>query len=137
MDLSKVRLVAGGFTVTGLDFGDKAEKAILVSNEKDKKRKEDKKLTTTKLRGIYALITNVSANIDSEDSFKKNESDIKYLKVKMAYEAGREDSVRDFLQDSKLMALLDDVCSYEKFVLYCRYAESLVAYFKFHGGRDK
>ena len=34
------------------------------------------------------------------------------------------------------MALLDQVHSYDQFILYCRYAESLVAYFKFYGGKE-
>ena len=34
------------------------------------------------------------------------------------------------------MDYLDSIQSYDQFVLYCRYAESLVAYFKFYGGEE-
>lgn len=128
IDLSGVTLKAGVFSVNGRDFGDKAMEPA--------KRAAEDGLTTTKLRRIYALITNVNAQIENEDDFKRRESDIKYLKVKMAYEAGREPSVKRFIKGSGLMDLLDAVDSYEKFVLYCRYAESLVAYFKYYGGKD-
>lgn len=94
------------------------------------------KLTMTKLRGIYGLIMNVYTRINVPEDFEKYKSEIQYLKVKMAYEAGRELSVKDFLDKTFLMHALDYVTSYDKFVLYCRYAESLVAYFKFYGGKD-
>lgn len=94
------------------------------------------KLTMTKLRGIYGLIMNVYTRINVPEDFEKYKSEIQYLKVKMAYEAGRELSVKDFLDKTFLMHALDYVTSYDEFVLYCRYAESLVAYFKFYGGKD-
>lgn len=94
-------------------------------------------LTTTKLRKIYGLIANIYTRIDSPDSFEANRSDLQYLKAKMAYEAGREKPVKAFLDATGLMGLISVVKTYDQFVLYCRYAESLVAYFKFYGGRDR
>lgn len=55
----------------------------------------------------------------------------------MAYEAGREDAVKGFLEATGLMKAIDELHSYEQFLLFCRYAESLVAYFKFYGGKDQ
>lgn len=95
-----------------------------------------KNLTTSKIRGIYSLITNLYTRIDGEESFQKHRSDIQYLKVRMAYEAGRENSVKFFLDKTSLGKAVDDIKDYDTFLLYCRYAESLVAYFKFYGGRD-
>ena len=65
-------------------------------------------------------------------------SDLQYIKVKMAYESGRERNrdVKEFISQTFLMVLLDQIETYEQFVLYCRYAESLVAYFKFYGGKE-
>ena len=56
----------------------------------------------------------------------------------MAYESGRERNrdVKEFVSQTYLMILLDQIQTYEQFVLYCRYAESLVAYFKFYGGKE-
>ena len=45
--------------------------------------------------------------------------------------------MKEFIQVSYLLKALDNVKTYDQFRLYCRYAESLVAYFKFYGGRDK
>mgnify|MGYP000927000625 CR=1 FL=1 len=95
------------------------------------------KLTTTKLRSIYGLIMNVYTKINEPSDFKKHQSDIQYLQVKMAYESGREQSVAEFIGKTHLMDAVSRIKTYEQFLLYCRYAESLVAYFKFYGGRDK
>ena len=62
---------------------------------------------------------------------------MQYLRVKMAYEAGRDSAVKEFLEKTHLMETVRHIVTYEQFLLYCRYAESLVAYFKFYGGKDK
>lgn len=122
-------------SISNANYADKANK-IVGEEAHSGNRELFGGLTTTKLRTIYAYITNVYSRVD-ETTFKENVSDIQYLKVKMAYEAGRECSVKNFLQKTALLDLLDSVQSYEQFMLYCRYAESLVAYFKFYGGKDK
>ncbi|MDR1776163.1 MAG: type III-A CRISPR-associated protein Csm2 [Actinomycetes bacterium] len=116
-------------------FGTYAEQFVK-QLEKDR-RGEKFALTTTKLRGIYGLIMNLYTRINDPADFDKYRADIQYLKVKMAYEAGREATVKDFLQKTALMVLVDRIKTYEQFQLYCRYAESLVAYFKYYGGKDK
>ena len=93
-------------------------------------------LTTTKLRGIYGMVMNVYTKINTPHDFDACKSDLQYLRVKMAYEAGRERAVKTFLEKTALMKLIDRVQTYDQFKLYCRYAESLVAYFKFYGGKD-
>ena len=94
-------------------------------------------LTTTKLRSIYGLIMNVYNRINEPSDFEKYQSDIQYLKVKMAYESGRDQTVKQFIDSTYLMDAVSRIKTYEQFLLYCRYAESLVAYFKFYGGKDK
>ena len=61
------------------------------ANEIMRRREQDfPGLTTTKLRGIYAHIVNLASRIGSQEEFEKLKGDLQYLKVKMAYEAGRE-----------------------------------------------
>ena len=93
-------------------------------------------LSMSKLRGIYGLITNVYTRANTPDDFNDSISDLQYIKVKMAYESGREKNVYNFIARTGLMFMLDQIKTYEQFVLYCRYAESLVAYFKFYGGKE-
>lgn len=107
------------------------------ANEIMRRREQDfPGLTTTKLRGIYAHIVNLASRIGSQEEFEKLKGDLQYLKVKMAYEAGRESAVKSFFEKTNLMGMLDSVPTYDRFLLCCRYAESLVAYFKYYGGKD-
>lgn len=131
VDMAPIKLEKVGKTLTGSNYAD-------VANEIMGRGVQDrfKGLSTSKLRSIYGLIMNVYTRVTGPEEFKTNEADIQYLKVRMAYESGREHSVREFLDATGLFAALDDVHDYETFVLYCRYAESLVAYFKFYGGKD-
>ena len=115
---------------------DDSSYADIANTVMEKWQKKDKHLTTTKLRSIYGQIVNVYTKINVPSDYERYLSDLQYLKVKMAYEAGREDSVKRFLEHTGLMEALDCVKNYDQFMLYCRYAESLVAYFKFYGGKD-
>ena len=94
------------------------------------------RLSMSKLRGIYGLITNVYTRVNTPEDLRANMGDLQYIKVKMAYEAGRAEAVKKFLVSTGLMSALDSVKTYDQFILYCRYAESLVAYFKFYGGKE-
>lgn len=94
-------------------------------------------LTTTKLRSIYNLIMNLRTKINEPSDFEKYKAELQYLKVRMAYESGREQAVKKFIQKTLLMDVVDHIKTFEQFELYCKYAESLVAYFKFYGGKDK
>lgn len=96
-----------------------------------------KGLTYSKLRGIYGLITNVYSKYSDSEDFEKCKPELQRIKVRMAYESGREDSVKTFLESTYLLVAIDRIETYDQFILYCRYAEALVAYFKFYGGKDK
>lgn len=128
-----VRLECPGIeTITDENYASKAEGLM-----REYSQRSFGGLTTTKLRGIYSLIMNVYARATTPYEYERCKPDIQYLKVRMAYEAGRENSVKDFLGNTNLMRLIDAVIDFEQFKLYCRYAEALVAYFKFFGGKDK
>ena len=137
IDSSVALQLKGDTRITGLNYADMAEK--IMAGEKGKGGGffgGSDKLTPTSLRSIYGVIMNINAEIDSEDDFEKHKSDLQYLKVRMAYEAGRKASIRKFLKATGLDAAISSIKSYEQFLLYCRYSESLIAYFKFYGERD-
>jgi CRISPR-associated protein Csm2 len=122
-----------GTSINNENYADEANKRIdAYKNTNNGKMK----VTTSKLRKMYAQITNVYTRVTTPDRFEEAKGEIQYLKVKMAYESGRDKDVADFLNATLLLRLLDFVNSFEKFQLYCRYAESVVAYFKYYGGRD-
>lgn len=122
----------GKATITGENYASTAESLMRRYMDEGGRRW----LTTSKLRRIYSLVMNVYVKVNTPNEYERHMPDIQYLKVRMAYEAGRERSVKDFLAATNLMALVDSVKCFEQFRLYCRYAEALVAYFKFFGGKD-
>lgn len=123
-----------GWGITSANYAAVAE-ALIRDYMKDYKGGQ-RELSTSKLRDIYSYIMNVRVRVNSEEEFQENLSDIQYLRVKMAYDAGREGSVKTFLEKTFLMEIAAKIQSFDEFALYCRYAESLVAYFKFCGGKD-
>ncbi|NGM18130.1 type III-A CRISPR-associated protein Csm2 [Eggerthellaceae bacterium zg-893] len=128
-------LSLGGTILNDENYADFAEQCILKGKQGE--GAPFRGLTTTKLRSLYGLIMNVYTRINVREDFETHKSDLQYIKVKMAYEAGREKSVKVFLEKTKLLEAINEVKNYKQFLLYCRYAESLVAYFKFYGGEDK
>lgn len=126
--------LGNGKMLNSVNFANIAEN--ILKREKSNDRGIFRNLTTTKLRRIYGLIMNMYTQINVPEDFAEHRGDLQYLKVKMAYEAGRENAVRNFLDVTGLMTAIDLVTDYDKFMLYCRYAESLVAYFKFYGGKE-
>ncbi len=133
--MAEIKLENEKFLITDSNYADKAKK--IMKQGKKEKKVWFSNLSTTKLRGIYDQIVTVYSEVFDDATFNKAKGDVQYLKVKMAYEAGRYNEVKNFLNDSNLLELLDNVNNYEKFELYSRYAESLVAYFKFYGGDKK
>lgn len=64
-------------------------------------------------------------------------SEIKFLKVKAAYQAGRERSVKDFVQEAHIMERIDEIgTDMGKYAVFAQYMEALVAYHKYYGGKD-
>ena len=64
---------------------------------------------------------------------------VKYLKVKFAYQAGRErtGTVRELGEKGKIKERIDRIgLSVERYERFARFIEALVAYHKFHGGKD-
>ena len=127
--------------LTKTNFADQAEKVILSMVETDSRGNKRIRLTTSKLRNLLSM-TNVLYNHARQ---KKNEildenmlRDIQYLKMRFAYESGREPEVRKFVEKAEIMKHIDGIGqSRAKLLLFCNYIESLVAYHRFHGGEER
>lgn len=99
------------------------------------------KLSTSKLRGLLDLVNNLYSKVyyNDDKDISKIIDDIEYLDVKYAYEAGRDATVKKFLDESLLRQLLPNVIkknSKKYFIDYCKYFEAYVAYMKFEGMGD-
>jgi CRISPR-associated protein Csm2 len=97
-------------------------------------------LTTSKIRNLLSLVNEIYNDVifsEGDTLEEKYSSRIAYLRVRMVYEAGREDSVKTFLDKSGLLDMLRGISGSRKnFLLFCRYFEALVAYHRFFGGKD-
>ncbi len=135
---SVVLQLSNEISINESNYAKVAERIIKVL--KDRGKSPFNGLSTTKLRSIYGLITNIYTRINTPEDFNENISDLQYIKVKLAYEWGRDkesgEPIKNFIKGSFLMSAIDNIETYDQFILYCRYAESLVAYFKFYGGKE-
>lgn len=108
-------------------------------------------VTTSQIRKFLTAVNTVTEKVNAYKLEKTDDYDtlpvelqaqIKYLKVKLAYQIGRNRSkwgnpVEDFEKEAGLISLIDGIKSstkeYEKFA---HYMEALVAFHKFYGGKD-
>lgn len=122
-----------------MNYVDTAE-TVVGKLRKDKKGKNIR-LTTSKIRNILAMVSEIYNEVIHEKGEKlsgKSQERIQYLRLRITYEAGRDDDVKDFVDKSELLQLLKKIGNnQEEFLLFCRYLEALVAYHRFYGGRDK
>ena len=123
--------------LTKINYVDEAE-AVVKKLEKDKW--DNMKLTTSKIRNILSMVSGIYNDVVhlSEDTLPEEIMErIQYLKMRFAYEAGREGAVRDLVNKARIREELDGIGnSKEKCIIFCRYMESIVAFHKYYGGRD-
>ena len=98
-------------------------------------------LTTSKIRNLLAMtssIYNDALNLPGDKLSDELVSRIQYLRVRTIYEAGRdterEKPVKSFVEKSGILGYMEEIKdSKERFILFSRYMEALVAYRKYYG----
>lgn len=128
------------------NYVDEAEKVILKLKEMEEKARREKKkampvVTTSKLRNLLAMAADIYNEVTNIAGDKLNEqicSRIEYLRVRFLYEAGREESVKNLVNEAGIIDILKEIKGSKKnYILFNRYMESLVAFRKFHVERDE
>lgn len=121
-----------------LNYVDTANNVILALKNDDKFG--ELTLTTSKIRNLLSMTSALytDAQQQREDKLSTEmQSRVQYLRMRVAYEAGRDQTVKSFVVKAELLeqlsAIRDDR---KKLLLFCRYMEALVAYHRFHGGQD-
>lgn len=128
--------------LTDENYVQMAEKAM---NElcamRDKKGKEIKPVTTSKIRNLLAMTAAIYNDVVMSQSEKLSSEivgRINYMKIRFIYEAGREPRVRDLVEKACLLEHISEIGnSRYQYILFSRYMEALVAYRKFYGGKDE
>ena len=123
------------------NFADTAEQVILSLQVPDRRGNKTLKVTTSKIRNLLAMTNTIYNQAKKERDQELSEalqSDLQYLKMRIAYEAGRDKDVKDFVEKAQLMKHMGSIkADREQLLLFCKYMESLVAYHKFYGGKDR
>ena len=129
------------------DIAGEAEAVVKTLNRRtDRQGREQIQLTKSQIRKFLAAVnalTNKVAVYRTQSGQSKLLSDalaseVKYLKVKLVYQAARNrGTVGDLADKAQIKERLDrigmDMKKYEEFA---HFMEALVAYHKFYGGRD-
>lgn len=99
-------------------------------------------LTTSQIRKFLSAVNSLSNKINlykiQNGAPKELDADlaaqVKYLKIKLVYQAGRERNVKEFMNKSNLVPLIDGIgTSVKAYEEFAKYVEALVAYRKFMG----
>lgn len=142
-----------GVYMTMIDEKELINKYVMAAEDRIKslKRGKDNKfgLTTSQLRKFLSMIVSLKQKVEQE--VRKNHSDtlsadlkmeIYFLKVMISYQAGREQGyghyIQDFIDKTEVIKFIEEIeDDAQKFRIFCKYVEALVAYHKYYGGKDK
>lgn len=96
-------------------------------------------LTTSKIRNILSLANKIyNEVILLNGELPQNiVNDIRYMKIRLVYEAGREPDVMKFCKVTEIIDAVDFIDnSRDYFLRYSKYLEALVAYHRYYSDRD-
>ncbi|KXT69131.1 CRISPR-associated protein, Csm2 family [Streptococcus cristatus] len=125
------------------DYVDKAEQVIHslknsgTYKEGPNEGKIKFKLTSTQIRNLAALTSNLFDESKTRKDIEELREKISYLRIQFVYQSGREPAVEDFVKKAGLLEALKEIQDIPSLQRFCRYMEALIAYFKFNGGRDQ
>lgn len=119
----------------------KAENTI--DELKDLRNKNNKPIqiaTTSQMRNILAMSADIYNRVMVNNGDKLTDEIvglIEYLKIRIVYEAGRDDKVKNLVEKSEMLQIIDEINGSKKnFILFNHYLEALIAYRKFKGGKE-
>lgn len=131
------------------DVGAAAEAVIQSLVYKDNQGRDKINLTTGQIRKVLTAInaltnkiTVYAAQTENVTELPENlAAEVRYLKVKIAYQVGRDKTrgnpVKTFVDKAELFKRIDEVgTNISRYEEFARFVEALVAYHKFYGGRD-
>lgn len=123
------------------DYSKTAEKVIKTLIEKYGERKI---LTTSKIRNILAMTADIYNDVNDPSEMKGGilseniQARIRYLKIRIIYESGRENDVKNFVEESCIVDIINSIGDKKaNYIRFSRYMEALVAYRKYLVSYDK
>lgn len=120
---------------------DKVENTIKeLKTKKNQRGKPIGLLTVSQIRNLLAMsadILNEVLEYPEENLSEELLDRVSYLTVRFYYEAGRDEKVKSFIETAKLLAFLKGIKTRKQYIQYYQYMEALVAFHKYHGGKDQ
>ncbi|MBR2742262.1 MAG: type III-A CRISPR-associated protein Csm2 [Clostridia bacterium] len=118
------------------DYVDDAE-AVMRSLSENR----GKPITTSKIRNIFSLVSDIYNTENLRDEPKllpESRTALTMMRIRVVYEAGREESVKEFVKKAKLLEYIKGIGDdREKLIDFAHYMEALVAYHRYLiGGRE-
>lgn len=128
-------------SINAQNYVDKAEQVIIkLSKKVDKNGRPVQMVTTSKIRNLLAMTADIYNEIMNQNQKELTEeisAKIEYLRVRFIYEAGREQKVKDLVTEAGILDILKDIGKdKDRFIMFNRYMEALVAFHKFYDGKD-
>ena len=97
-----------------------------------KNNKTDSIATTSQMRNILAMSADIYNRVmvnSGEDLSDEIIGLIEYLKIRIVYEAGRDEKVKKFIVQSEMLEIIDEINGSKKnFILFNDYLEALIAF---------
>lgn len=120
---------------------DKVENTIKeLKTKKNQRGKPIGLLTVSQIRNLLAMsadILNEVLEYPEENLSEELLDRVNYLTVRFYYEAGRDEKVKSFIETAKLLPFLKGIKTRKQYIQYYQYMEALVAFHKYHGGKDQ
>ena len=120
---------------------DKVENTIKeLKTKKNQRGKPIGLLTVSQIRNLLAMSAdrlNEVLEYPEENLSEELLDRVSYLTVRFYYEAGRDEKVKSFIETAKLLPFLKGIKTRKQYIQYYQYMEALVAFHKYHGGKDQ
>lgn len=120
---------------------DKVENTIKeLKTKKNQRGKPIGLLTVSQIRNLLAMsadILNEVLEYPEENLSEELLDRVSYLTVRFYYEAGLDEKVKSFIETAKLLPFLKGIKTRKQYIQYYQYMEALVAFHKYHGGKDQ
>ena len=118
----------------------KAEKASNECRKVTNSRGKVEMITTSQIRNLLAMTADIynQVMLSMNDVLSEEITGrIAYLKIRFIYEMGRDSKMKTFAQQAEILKAIDEIGnSKQKYILFSRYMEALVAYHEFYSEEE-
>ena len=97
-------------------------------------------ITTSKIRNLLSLVSGIydAERLRTEPELTKESiAGIGMMRIRTAYEAGRDPATKVFVEKAHLLQYLKGISTNrETLIAFAHYMEALVAYHRYYGGKE-